>query len=99
MHLTSAILLLTLLQRVTLAQQGSIISITSPLTGTRYQAGSDAIITWVNPNVDVISQILLARGPSTALQPIITIAQNVKASDGKYVWKIPTELPDGDDCK
>ncbi|KAI9027452.1 Ser-Thr-rich glycosyl-phosphatidyl-inositol-anchored membrane family-domain-containing protein [Phycomyces nitens] len=79
------------------AQKASIIAITSPLTGTQYKAGTEAIISWVNPTVDTITQILLAKGPSTALQPLMTVAQNIKASDGKYVWKIPAELADGDD--
>lgn len=75
------------------------ISITSPLANTHYKAGSEAIISWVNPSVKTISQIVLAKGSSTSLQPVMTIATNVNADDLKYVWKIPIELPDGQDCK
>ncbi|KAG1467893.1 hypothetical protein G6F56_004150 [Rhizopus delemar] len=73
------------------------ISITSPLANTHYKAGSEAIISWVNPSVKTISQIVLAKGSSTSLQPVMTIATNVNADDLKYVWKIPIELPDGQD--
>lgn len=76
-----------------------IVSITSPLSNTKYKAGQEAIISWVNPKVSTISQIVLAKGPSTALQPIQTIATNVNANDLKYVWKIPIEIENGNECK
>ncbi|KAG2196157.1 hypothetical protein INT46_007809 [Mucor plumbeus] len=75
----------------------SIVSITSPLTNTKYKAGQEAIISWINPTVATIPQIILAKGPSTALQPIITIATNVNANDLKYVWKIPFEIENGNE--
>ncbi|KAI8376350.1 uncharacterized protein BYT42DRAFT_517249 [Radiomyces spectabilis] len=81
---------------VTSAQK-PIVSVTSPLSGTKYKAGSEAIISWINPAVPNIPQIVLARGPSSALQPVMTIAQNVNAADGKYVWKIPLEIENGDE--
>ncbi|KAI8642203.1 hypothetical protein BD408DRAFT_443710 [Parasitella parasitica] len=74
---------------------GPIVSITSPLTNTKYKAGGEAIISWINPSVATIPQIVLAKGPSTALQPLMTIATNVNAADGKYVWKIPFEIESG----
>lgn len=76
-----------------------IISVTSPLTGTKYKAGQEAIISWINSKVPTISQIVLAKGPSSALQPVLTIATNVNANDMKYVWKIPFELENGNECK
>lgn len=79
--------------------QTAIVSITSPLSNTNYKAGSEAIISWVNPSVPTISQIVLAKGPSTGLQPVMTIATNVDAKDLRYTWKIPDDLPDGTDCK
>ncbi|KAL0073770.1 Ser-Thr-rich glycosyl-phosphatidyl-inositol-anchored membrane family-domain-containing protein [Phycomyces blakesleeanus] len=97
MKFTGTLFVSATLLAIVNAQKASIIAITSPLTGTQYKAGTEAIISWVNPTVDTITQILLAKGPSTALQPLMTVAQNVKASDGKYVWKIPAELADGDD--
>ena len=78
---------------------GAIVSITSPLTGTVYKAGSKARITWINPKVDSISKISLARGPSTALQPVAQIAQNVNAATGSYEWDIPQDCENGKDCK
>ncbi|KAI8370956.1 hypothetical protein BD560DRAFT_370020 [Blakeslea trispora] len=80
-----------------LAQEPAIISITSPLSNTKYKAGQEAIISWVNPQVDTIDRIVLAKGPSTALVPIKTIAENVKASDLKYVWAIPKDMESGND--
>ncbi|CAO3673422.1 unnamed protein product [Rhizopus stolonifer] len=77
--------------------QTAIVSITSPLSNTNYKAGSEAIISWVNPSVPTISQIVLAKGPSTGLQPVMTIATNVDAKDLRYTWKIPDDLPDGTD--
>jgi hypothetical protein len=79
--------------------QKAIVSITSPLIGTKYKAGQEAIISWINPSVPTIPQIVLAKGPSTALQPILTIATNVNANDLKYVWKIPIELENSNECK
>lgn len=76
-----------------------IISVTSPLANTRYKAGTDAIISWTNPTVKTISQIVLARGKSNTLQPLLTIATNVNAADMKYTWKIPFEIDSADDCK
>lgn len=79
--------------------QKAIVSITSPLPGTKYKAGQDAIISWVNPSVPTIPQIVLAKGPSTALQPLFTIATNVNAKDMKYVWKIPADIESSNECK
>jgi hypothetical protein len=76
----------------------AIVSITSPLSGTKLVAGTDAVISWVMPHVPTISQIVLAKGPSNALQPVTTIATNVDTASGRYVWKIPYELENGD-CK
>ncbi|CAO3597361.1 unnamed protein product [Absidia cylindrospora] len=73
-----------------------IVSITSPLSGTKLKAGSDAVISWVNPSVPTISQIVLAKGPSNALQPVSTIATNIDTAGGKYVWKIPYEVENGE---
>ncbi|KAG1233694.1 hypothetical protein G6F68_003462 [Rhizopus microsporus] len=77
--------------------QTAIVSITSPLANARVKAGTEVIISWVNPKVPTISQIVLAKGPATALQPLMTIATNVNANDMKYVWKVPKELPEGND--
>ncbi|KAI9494830.1 hypothetical protein BDB00DRAFT_938124 [Zychaea mexicana] len=76
---------------------GALVSITSPLTGTSYKAGSKAIISWINPQVQTIPQITLARGPSTALQPVAQIAQNVNAAAGRYEWEIPYDCTNGND--
>ncbi|CAO3608554.1 unnamed protein product [Mucor fragilis] len=78
-----------------LVSGAAIVSITSPLINTKYKAGQEAIISWINPTVQTIPQIILAKGPSTALQPIMTIATNVNANDMKYVWKIPFEIENG----
>lgn len=82
-----------------LACADPIVSITSPLTNTRYKAGTEAIISWINPTVGTISQIVLAKGKSNALQPLRTIATNITATDGKFTWKIPFEIDNADDCK
>ncbi|KAI9250784.1 hypothetical protein BY458DRAFT_482568 [Sporodiniella umbellata] len=73
------------------------ISITSPLANTKIRAGSEFIISWVNPKIKTISQITLSKGSSTSLQPLMTVAKDVNASDLKYVWKVPMELSNGED--
>ncbi|KAI8068004.1 hypothetical protein BC940DRAFT_326217 [Gongronella butleri] len=88
-------LIASALLAVASAQQAAIVSITSPLSGSKLKAGQDCIISWVNPSVPSISQIVLARGPSTALQPVTTIAQNVDTAAGHYTWKIPYEIENG----
>ncbi|OBZ84161.1 hypothetical protein A0J61_07788 [Choanephora cucurbitarum] len=80
---------------VVLAQEPPIISITSPLPNTKFKAGQEAIISWINPTVQVIDQLVLAKGPSNALQPILTIAKDINAKDMKYVWKIPSDIESG----
>lgn len=82
-----------------LVSADTIISITAPLANTRLKAGSEVIIAWVNPTVPTISQIVLAKGKSNALQPLRVIATNVDTAGGKYVWKIPVEIDNADDCK
>ncbi|KAI9283568.1 Ser-Thr-rich glycosyl-phosphatidyl-inositol-anchored membrane family-domain-containing protein [Umbelopsis sp. AD052] len=73
------------------------VSITSPLTGTVYTAGGQALITWTNPTTPTLGQIQLAKGPATALQPVGQVASNVQTSDGKYTWTIPADTPAGTD--
>lgn len=77
--------------------QSTPVSITSPLTGTVYTAGGQALITWTNPTVPTLGQIQLAKGPATALQPVGQVATNVQTSDGKYTWTIPADTPAGTD--
>lgn len=91
-------LLLSSAALLAVASGQAIVSITSPLTGTKLKAGTDAMITWVNPTVKTISQIMLAKGPSTALQPIKPIGENIDTAAGKFVWKIPYEIENGE-CK
>ncbi|KAG2175794.1 hypothetical protein INT44_000272 [Umbelopsis vinacea] len=73
------------------------VSLTSPLTGTVYTAGTNAIISWINPSVATISQIELVKGPSSALQPVLTVTTNVNAADMKYTWAIPADTAAGTD--
>ncbi|KAI7893517.1 uncharacterized protein EV154DRAFT_460895 [Mucor mucedo] len=70
--------------------------ITSPLTGTVYNAGKPAVINWINPVSDVITKIVLAQGISTNIQPLITIAENVDSKLGTYSWDVPTDILPGD---
>ncbi|KAG1464557.1 hypothetical protein G6F56_005062 [Rhizopus delemar] len=77
--------------------QSNTVSITSPLTGTVYTAGKAATITWINPSVTTISQIVLAQGSSTALQQVSVIASNVDASALSYTWTIPADTAAGTD--
>ncbi|KAI8063152.1 hypothetical protein BC940DRAFT_321766 [Gongronella butleri] len=77
--------------------QTTILSVTSPLQGASYTAGGDLVISWINPTVDTISQITLAQGSSTALQPVSVIATNVSASSGTYTWNIPAGQAAGTD--
>ncbi|EPB91286.1 hypothetical protein HMPREF1544_01802 [Mucor circinelloides 1006PhL] len=81
----------------TVVSAQNIVSITSPLTGTVYTAGQPAIITWIDQQVPVIPKIVLAKGLPTALQPVSTIAQDVDANAGSYVWNVPADIAAGDD--
>ncbi|CAO3592412.1 unnamed protein product [Absidia cylindrospora] len=74
-----------------------IVSVTSPLDNNVYTAGGQALITWVNPTVDVIPQIQLSKGPSTALQPVMSVATNVNAKDMQLTWNIPATVAAGSD--
>jgi hypothetical protein len=81
------------------AQTTPPVSITSPLTGTVYTAGGQALITWINPTAATLAQIQLAKGPSNALQPVGVVATNVATAGGQYSWTIPADTPAGTDCK
>lgn len=81
------------------AQTTPPVSITSPLTGTVYTAGGQALITWINPTVTTLAQIQLAKGPSNALQPVGLVASNVATASGTYTWTIPANTAPGTDCK
>jgi hypothetical protein len=39
----------------------------------------------------------LARGTPTALQPVSTIAENVDANAGTYVWNVPQDITPAED--
>ncbi|KAI8064586.1 hypothetical protein BC940DRAFT_305455 [Gongronella butleri] len=93
----SAIVAAALVTLASAQTTAPIISISSPLSGTVYKAGQQAIITWNSPTVQQISQIVLAQGPSTALQPLKVIATNVDANAGQYSWTIPADTPTGSD--
>ncbi|CDH48758.1 hypothetical protein RO3G_02456 [Lichtheimia corymbifera JMRC:FSU:9682] len=79
------------------AQSTGILSVTSPIEGTTYTAGKDALITWTNPTVDTISQIVLAHGDPNNLQRLDVIASNVDAGAGSYTWSIPANTTAGTD--
>lgn len=51
----------------------------------------------VQPTVSTISKIVLAKGSPTALQPVATIAQDIDANAGSYVWSVPSDLAAGVD--
>ncbi|KAG0186494.1 hypothetical protein DFQ28_007713 [Apophysomyces sp. BC1034] len=95
MKFASAAAVAAVLLSVVSAQK-PIVTMTSPLANTKYKACSDAILSWINPSDRIISEIVLAYGPSEALQPVMTIAQNVPAADGHYTWKIPCDIKNGD---
>jgi hypothetical protein len=78
--------------------QTNMLSITSPLAGTVYTAGQNAVAAWtINPAVSTISQIVLVQGPATALQPVVTIGTTVDASFGQWPWTIPQATAPGTD--
>ncbi|KAI8138508.1 hypothetical protein BJV82DRAFT_631075 [Fennellomyces sp. T-0311] len=82
---------------VAVSAQEVIVSITSPLEGTVYTAGKEATISWINPTVDTISKIVLAKGEATLLQPVADVATDVDAKLGSYKWTIPADTPPGND--
>ncbi|KAI8874594.1 hypothetical protein K501DRAFT_234830 [Backusella circina FSU 941] len=76
--------------------QGSTAYITSPLSGTVYTAGGQAIIAWNTPTVSTFT-INLLQGASSALVQVETVATNVDATLGTYTWDIPSTLATGSD--
>jgi hypothetical protein len=78
--------------------QGSTAYITSPLTGTVYTAGGQAIIAWNTATVSTFT-INLLQGASSALVQVETVASAVDATLGTYTWDIPSSLAAGTDCK
>ncbi|KAG0166207.1 hypothetical protein DFQ30_007457 [Apophysomyces sp. BC1015] len=87
MKFASAAAVAAVLLSVVSAQK-PIVTMTSPLANTKYKACSDAILSWINPSDRIISEIVLAYGPSEALQPVMTIAQNVPAADESHIQVI-----------
>ncbi|ORZ25422.1 hypothetical protein BCR42DRAFT_7488 [Absidia repens] len=77
--------------------QQPIVSITAPLQNASFTAGGKLVVSWINPQVDSISQIQLSHGSPQALQPITVIANNVDAKSGSYSWDIPSNLTTGND--
>ncbi|KAI9307739.1 hypothetical protein BJ944DRAFT_285988 [Cunninghamella echinulata] len=91
-----SVIIITALISVTSAQQ-PIISITSPIRGTVYKAGTYVPIAWYNPTVDTINGLLLSQGHGTNLQPILQIADTIPAKNLIYSWKIPIDIPPAND--
>ncbi|SAM00227.1 hypothetical protein [Absidia glauca] len=80
------------------AQQIPLVSITAPVQNAAYSAGQRLVISWLNPQVDVIPQIQICRGAPNALQPIAVIALNVDAkANGSYAYEIPSDYQYGND--
>ncbi|KAI9314912.1 Ser-Thr-rich glycosyl-phosphatidyl-inositol-anchored membrane family-domain-containing protein [Dichotomocladium elegans] len=79
------------------AQQTGIVSVTSPVKGTVFTAGEDAVISW-NPDtatVDTIDQIQLASGDPNNLDLLDVIANDIDAADGSYTWTVPEDIEPG----
>lgn len=51
----------------------------------------------INPTVDTIPKIMLAKGDPLALEVVATIAENVDAKKGSYTWSIPADTAPGSD--
>lgn len=51
----------------------------------------------VQPTVSTISKITLVKGNPNALQPVLTVAQDVDANAGSYTWAVPSTLAGGAD--
>ncbi|GAA5804887.1 Ser-Thr-rich glycosyl-phosphatidyl-inositol-anchored membrane family-domain-containing protein [Helicostylum pulchrum] len=77
--------------------QANPVYITAPLTGASYTAGATILIRWINPVAETITQIVLAKGISTNIQAVSTVASNVATSTGSFSWTIPADLPAGTD--
>lgn len=73
------------------------VSITSPLSGSSFKAGGQAMITWINPTTQTLAQVQLVQGPASALQPVAQVATNVNTADGKLTWTVPANTPAGSD--
>ncbi|MEU5305757.1 GPI anchored serine-threonine rich family protein [Streptomyces noursei] len=72
-----------------------VVSLTSPLKGDIYRAGSQMTIAWTNPRVQTISQIVLVTESDDGPQPVTTVAEDVDAQSGSYEWTVPDDLTEG----
>ncbi|MCZ1020116.1 GPI anchored serine-threonine rich family protein [Streptomyces noursei] len=72
-----------------------VVSLTSPLKGDIYRAGSQMTIAWTNPRVQTISQIVLVTESDNGPQPVTTVAEDVDAQSGSYEWTVPDDLTEG----
>ncbi|KAI8393917.1 uncharacterized protein BYT42DRAFT_23528 [Radiomyces spectabilis] len=77
--------------------QEMIVHITAPLAGQVYTAGQKAHIAWIDPKVDTIPVIKLARGDPKALTQLQDIGTNVPTAAGGYDWTIPADIEPGND--
>ncbi|MFJ9618418.1 GPI anchored serine-threonine rich family protein [Streptomyces noursei] len=72
-----------------------VVSLTSPLKGDIYRAGSQMTIAWTNPRVQTISRIVLVTESDDGPQPVTTVAEDVDAQSGSYEWTVPDDLTEG----
>ncbi|KAI8385744.1 hypothetical protein BD560DRAFT_322133 [Blakeslea trispora] len=71
----------------------SSVTITSPKANDVLKPGSEVKIEWsVNESSTQTIRIQYASGPSKELSIDGVIAENVSASLGHYVWKVPSNL-------
>ncbi|KAI7892402.1 uncharacterized protein EV154DRAFT_418741 [Mucor mucedo] len=92
MMFKSTAIFLTLTAALELVLASSV-SITSPEAKAIWEAGSTVEIKWdVNEAASGPIRIQYASGPSQELTVNGLIADNVVASRGKYLWKIPTDI-------
>ncbi|KAK9704493.1 hypothetical protein K7432_010162 [Basidiobolus ranarum] len=76
-------------------------SITGPVEGTEWKAGSKVTITWITdsnqPATPAKIDLDLMSGIPSQLQLKTTIASGVDSSAGKYEWTVPADVAGGTD--
>ncbi|CAO3695514.1 hypothetical protein G6F70_004996 [Rhizopus microsporus] len=71
--------------------QSSPFYITNPIQGSSFKAGSIATITWLNGTPGNATVYVLT-GNNPAAMTITGIKFTINGQDGKYNWKVPTDL-------
>jgi len=88
---------LILVASICLWAQNTPVTVTAPNGGESWQVGTTHHITWTVTNLTGSVIIQLRRGAQN--QEYLTLAQNIPATQGLFIWNIPTTVTAGSEYK